>query len=38
MQLWCLRVGDFRVIVALRPEEIWVLRIGHRREVAPFLP
>ncbi|MGC8917351.1 MAG: type II toxin-antitoxin system RelE family toxin [Thermoanaerobaculum sp.] len=32
--LWCLRVGDWRVIFALRPEEVWVLRVGHRREVC----
>lgn len=31
--LWCLRVGDWRVIFAIRGEEVWVLRIGHRREV-----
>ena len=28
-----LRVGDWRVIYAIRKSEIWVLRIGHRREV-----
>jgi len=32
-RLWSFRVGDWRVIFALRDEEIWVLRIGHRREV-----
>jgi mRNA interferase RelE/StbE len=32
-RLWSLRVGDWRVIFALRGEEIRVLRIGHRREV-----
>jgi mRNA interferase RelE/StbE len=32
-RLWSLRVGDWRVIFALREEEIWVLRIGHRRDV-----
>lgn len=31
--LWCLRVVDWRVIFAIRGEEVWVLRIGHRREV-----
>lgn len=32
-RLWSLRVGDWRVVFALRDDEIWVLRIGHRREV-----
>jgi mRNA interferase RelE/StbE len=32
-RLWSLRVGDWRVIFALRDNEIWVLKIGHRREV-----
>jgi mRNA-degrading endonuclease RelE of RelBE toxin-antitoxin system len=27
------RGGDWRVTFALRDDEIWVLRIGHRREV-----
>lgn len=31
--LWSLRVGPWRVVYALRGEEIWILRIGHRREV-----
>lgn len=33
-RLWSLRVGDWRVIFALRDDEIWVLRIGHRRDVC----
>lgn len=32
-RLWSLRVGDWRVIFALREREIWVLKIGHRRDV-----
>lgn len=32
-RLWALRVGDWRVIFALREEEIWILKIGHRRDV-----
>ena len=32
-RLWSLRVGDWRVIFALRESEIWILRIGHRRDV-----
>jgi mRNA interferase RelE/StbE len=32
-RLWSLRVGDWRVIFALRDDEIWILRIGHRRDV-----
>ena len=32
-QLWSLRVGDWRVIFALREEELWILKIGHRRDV-----
>jgi mRNA-degrading endonuclease RelE of RelBE toxin-antitoxin system len=31
--LWTLRVGDWRVVFALRGDEVWVLRIGHRSEV-----
>ena len=32
-RLWSLRVGDWRVIFALREMEIWILKIGHRRDV-----
>ena len=32
-RLWALRVGDWRVIFALREDEIWILKIGHRRDV-----
>ena len=32
-RLWSLRVGDWRVIFALREREVWVLKIGHRRDV-----
>ncbi len=32
-RLWSLRVGDWRVIFALRDVEIWILRIGNRRDV-----
>ena len=32
-RLWSLRVGDWRVIFALRENEVWILRIGHRRDV-----
>lgn len=32
-RLWSLRVGDWRVIFALREDEVWILKIGHRREV-----
>lgn len=31
--LWSLRVGDWRVIFRLREDELWILRIGHRRDV-----
>jgi mRNA-degrading endonuclease RelE of RelBE toxin-antitoxin system len=31
--LWSLRVGDWRVIFALREKEAWILKIGHRRDV-----
>ena len=31
--LWSLRVGPWRVVFALRGDEVWILRIGHRREV-----
>jgi mRNA interferase RelE/StbE len=32
-RLWSLRVGDWRVIFSLREDEIWILKIGHRRDV-----
>ena len=32
-RLWSLRVGDWRVIFALREKEVWILKIGHRRDV-----
>ena len=32
-RLWSLRVADWRVIFALRDDEIWILKIGHRRDV-----
>jgi len=32
-RLWSLRVGDWQVIFALREKEIWILKIGHRRDV-----
>jgi mRNA interferase RelE/StbE len=32
-RLWSLRVGDWRVIFAPRDDEIWILKIGHRRDV-----
>ena len=28
-----LRVGDWRVIFSVEQSEVWILRIGHRREV-----
>ena len=31
--LWSLRVGTWRVIFGLRGDEIWILKIGHRRDV-----
>ena len=31
--LWSLRVGAYRVIYSIQGEEVWVLKIGHRREV-----
>lgn len=30
---WSLRVGHWRVIFALRGDEVWILRIAYRREV-----
>jgi len=32
-RLCSLQVGDWRVIFALRETEIWILKIGHRRDV-----
>jgi mRNA interferase RelE/StbE len=31
--LWSLRVGSWRVVFALRGDELWILKIGHRRDV-----
>lgn len=36
-RLWSLRVGDWRVVFAMREQELWVLRIGHRSEVYEHL-
>jgi mRNA interferase RelE/StbE len=30
---WKLRVGDYRVIYRVAGQEVWVLTIGHRKEV-----
>lgn len=35
--LWSLRVGDWRVVFAMRDEELWILRIGHRSEIYKAL-
>lgn len=32
-RLWSLRVGDWRVIFALRETEIWIQKVGHRSDV-----
>lgn len=31
--LWSLRVGPWRVVFALRGQELWILKAGHRSEV-----
>jgi mRNA interferase RelE/StbE len=31
--LWSLRVGDWRIIFKIKGSEIWIMAIGHRREV-----
>lgn len=31
--LWSLRVGPWRVIFTMREDAVWILRIGHRRDV-----
>jgi mRNA-degrading endonuclease RelE of RelBE toxin-antitoxin system len=36
-RLWTLRVGDWRVVFAMREGELWILRIGHRSEVYRYL-
>ena len=33
---WKLRVGDYRVLFRIVGSEVWILRIGHRREVYSF--
>jgi mRNA interferase RelE/StbE len=30
--LWSMRVGDHRIIYTVAENEVWVLKIGHRRE------
>ena len=35
--IWSLRVGDWRVLFTMQSEELWILRIGHRREVYDAL-
>jgi mRNA-degrading endonuclease RelE of RelBE toxin-antitoxin system len=30
--LWSLRVGDYRIIYTIAGDEVYVLKIGHRRE------
>jgi mRNA interferase RelE/StbE len=35
--LWSLRVSSWRVIFKLQGEDLWILRIGHRREVYEAL-
>jgi mRNA-degrading endonuclease RelE of RelBE toxin-antitoxin system len=36
-RLWPLRVGDRRVVFAMRESELWALRIGRRGEVYEHL-
>ena len=31
--LWSVRVGDYRVIYRISGNQVWILNIGHRREV-----
>lgn len=31
--LWSLRVGEWRVIYRIAADEVWILKIGHRRDV-----
>jgi mRNA interferase RelE/StbE len=31
--LWSLRVGDWRVVYQIKKNEVWVLRICHRRDI-----
>lgn len=30
---WKLRVGDFRVVYRLEDNDVWIQKIGHRKEV-----
>lgn len=34
--LWSLRVGDWRVVYKMVKTEVWILKIGHRRDVYKF--
>ena len=31
--LWSLRVGDWRVVYKIKKNEVWILRICHRRDI-----
>ena len=32
--LWSLRVGDRRILYKIEGGQVWILKIGHRREVV----
>lgn len=36
--LWSLRVGDWRIIYRIAADEVWILKIGHRRDVYGDAP
>ena len=35
---WKLRVGDYRIVFRVENDEVWVLSIGHRKQVYAVPP
>jgi mRNA interferase RelE/StbE len=35
---WKLRVGDYRVVLKVKGQEVWILTILHRRELYEAVP
>lgn len=35
---WKLRVGDYRVVYQMRGQEVWIMKIDHRKDVYALSP
>ncbi|MBI4597751.1 MAG: type II toxin-antitoxin system RelE/ParE family toxin [Candidatus Omnitrophica bacterium] len=35
---WKIRAGDYRIVYQIVGQEVWVLKIGHRKDVYEVLP